>query len=76
MANLVDINCHFKYQPVITSSLVANNILTFSKQPSRLFSLLFLLPLRHASKPKKFPSSHQEWHSCGPIGRTPSFSFL
>ncbi|WZZ48088.1 hypothetical protein YC2023_048195 [Brassica napus] len=32
MANLVDINCHFKYQPVITSSLVANNIMTFSKQ--------------------------------------------
>lgn len=40
--------------------------MTFSKQFFPLFFLLFLLPLRHASKPKKCPSSRLEWLSCGP----------
>ncbi|CAH8386983.1 unnamed protein product [Eruca vesicaria subsp. sativa] len=40
--------------------------MTFSKQLFPLFFLLFLLPLRHASKPIKCPSSRREWLSCGP----------
>ncbi|KAF3575639.1 hypothetical protein DY000_02028366 [Brassica cretica] len=46
--------------------------MTFSKQLLTLFFLLFfLLPLRHASKPKKCPSSRWGWLSCGPPSEVP-----
>uniref|UniRef100_A0A0D3BNS9 RING-type E3 ubiquitin transferase n=1 Tax=Brassica oleracea var. oleracea TaxID=109376 RepID=A0A0D3BNS9_BRAOL len=56
----------------LTRNLMPNNIMTFSKQLLTLFFLLFfLLPLRHASKPKKCPSSRWGWLSCGPPSEVP-----